>query len=187
MTKKNLQYLSLFILSLSVILIASCSSDDDSENKIPAGELGTIKLEFGGDDEGSGSGSASFHMVINSYWELGGSDEEGAFDIGFKTHEDPDANPEVGTYLIGDSNEEFFANFSLKEDGKLVKAYSSLHSKDGGQTGTLEITRSEKEKIEGKFDFKAYYDQSDIGEDEDLIEVRVKGEFSAVKGISPYG
>lgn len=198
MQKKYFKHLKVLFLSFTLILFASCSSDDDSSdnNKLPTGDLGTIEFTYTGDEEGEGKGMADFDYISEaSVWEISGHDGiDGAqtFSISFMDYLERESNPETGTYTIGKMNSsDFTAILEFIQDGDYanVAEYSTLWENgllgEDGETGTIEITHSSDSKIEGKFEFIAHLVEDDEqGLPEIKKEIEVKGEFSANKRIT---
>jgi|SRR5690625_2916701 len=189
MQKKYFKHVRVLFLCFTLVLLASCSSDDDNggDDKLPTGDLGTIEFTYTGDEEGEGKGMADFSYVPEAnIWSIDGHDaldgENQTFSFSIAKRQDDDTRPETGTYTLGWINDDFGASIEIIEDNNFdnIRDYSTYPEDQGGELGTLEITYSSDSKIEGEFEFKAYHEI--LNEDdfvEEVKEIEIKGKFSA--------
>lgn len=165
---KNFKLISIFVLSLAVMQLSSCSSDDDSGSgggDAPAGKV-TAKID-GQDFESFGSGAQSggvFTVTPNSA-VLNGIDlngnaivitiltnnlQEQAYDM-----DDANAITVTGAYTRVDTNDPFNPD-----------SYAAPYM-NSGDVGTITITELTDTNVKGTFEFSPR-NQAD---DTDIVEI----------------
>jgi len=166
-----------YVTFISFILIFTSCSDDSTG---PSGDdLGEASFEISGAIEGQKEGFANFRAFemsgVNT-WDILLIDEPPrSFEISFSqvSLNESISRPSTGTYKLGlDSDSDFSASYS---EGSLARPDSYLTT-FGEYSGTLVITSSSDDKIEGTFEFNAVNLDEENGEE---IIIR-NGQFRAV-------
>lgn len=163
----------------------SLSCSDNSSGPKDDG-LGEASFTTSGDIEGKNTGIANFRAFEMSgihTWDILIQDMDPiTYEISFaQLSDEPIDRPETGTYDIGissfGSTDDFLGSYSdYRENQFSPKSYTVGIS---GSSGTLTITKSSKDLVEGTFQFTA------VNADSGSTVSVTKGEFSAVPRISP--
>ncbi|MCA1763609.1 MAG: DUF6252 family protein [Cryomorphaceae bacterium] len=177
----------LFVIS-SFLIFTSCGGDDDSNNppSDPGGHGGSASFDISGEIEGEHSGIAdfrAFEMAGVYNWDITIINQDPiTFNISFlQQGEDPIDRPGEGTYELGinpgNQSNDIYTGSYVNYGGNPSEQDNYTIGIDE-TSGTMEITSSSDELIEGTFSFTA----ARIGDDGNVagtIEV-TNGEFSAV-------
>lgn len=169
---------SFSVIVASILIFTSCSDDSTG----PSGtDFGEASFDISGAIEGQKEGFADFRAFEMSgvyTWDILIIDEPPrTFEISFSqiSLNEPISRPSTGTYKLGlGSDSDFSASYS---EGSLARPDS--YSAFGDYTGTLVITSSSDDIIEGTFEFEAI-NLDDI-EEENVAEISISnGQFRAV-------
>ena len=167
-----------YYLAISVTILSFISCSDDSTG--PSGnDLGEASFEISGAIEGQKEGFANFRAFemsgVNT-WDILIIDEPPrSFEISFSqvSLNESISRPSTGTYKLGlGSDSDFTASYT---DGSLASPDSYLAT-FGEYGGTLVITSSSDDKIEGTFEFNAVNLDEENGEE----IIITNGQFRAV-------
>lgn len=178
--------LTIILLSL-FIGTTSCDSDDKGSSE--GTDFGSFQLNVSGDFEATKSGFADFDGLDAfgvQTWEISMNDDNPStislqFMLASSTTQV--TRPSTGTYEIGfdaNSTSVFSAIYTHIPDGNFMASeeYTTLPH---GYGGTLTITSSSDDKVEGSFDFSVAKTDENFNVSG---EITVSGQFSSRKRIN---
>lgn len=171
----------------SVLILTPCSEDDDSNNPIsdPSGHGRSASFDISGEIEGEYSGIAdfrAFEMAGLYNWDITIIDQDPiTFNLSFlQQGAEPIDRPGEGTYQLdinpGNQSDDIYTK-TYENYGDNPSEQDNYTVGIGKTSGTMEITSSTDELIEGTFPFTTA--RIDDGMIAGTIEV-TNGEFSAV-------
>ena len=175
------------IFSALLIILVACSSDDKGSSD--GTDFGNFQLTVSGDFEATKSGFADFDGLDAfgvQTWEISMNDNNPStislqFMLASSTTQV--ARPSTGTYEIGfdaNSTSVFSAIYTHIPDGNFMASeeYSTLPE---GYGGTLTITSSSDNKVEGSFEFSVAKTDNNFNV---VGDITVSGEFNARKRMN---
>jgi len=176
--------LTLFISSLLIIFLGFTACSDSSTNSSSQMNTGTGSFTISGDVEGNKTGIADFRAYESAgvhTWDILIYDHNPmTFNVSFNLlSNDPIDRPSVGTYELSTGNfqgTEFMGIFTDYSEG--MSQSEGYNVGIGGTGGTLTITTSSENLMEGTFEFTAVTFDDD-GAIDGSVSV-TDGEFSAV-------
>lgn len=172
---------------LLVVLITACDSNNNGADPITNAD--DFQLEVSGDFQTTASGFADFEgrsaFGVNS-WEISMNDNNPqtlSLQLSLNSSSSDVSRPSPGTYDVGfepNSTSVFTAIYTHIPDGSFVNSeeYSTLSE---GFGGTLTITSSSENRVEGSFDFSLAKTDDNFNV---TGEIEVKGEFTASKRMN---
>gem|GEM_PF-2089226 len=176
----DMKNISWIILPLACLFMVACSSDDDNGGS-PLPDS-SASFTISGDIEGEKTGLASAILVESAgtyIFDIGMSDAAGGgqtFSLSFfigPSDEEIEV-PEPGDYTIATTNAGDFWVVYTELEGVDGREYGSIWE----TSGTMTITASGDDFIEGEFEFEAAGDPDDALEPQGSITV-TNGEFRA--------
>ena len=172
----------IFLGLLTITCSDNSSGNDDNENP----QNGNVTFTVSGDSNGEKSGTAVFDVVeggVTHFVEISMWDNPSTFTLAFAVFStDPLDVPTPGTYSIGQTDlngEVFEADYTIAEADDVLD-YENYTTSYGEHGGTLTITESSENHIEGTFSLTVgKYDQE---QDEYVGEITINdGEFYAIR------
>ena len=177
-----MKYSILVLLFFSGLLMAACSSDDDNG---PSDETSSVSFTVAGDIEAEKSGVATASVTqvgqsnLFSIVMSNGANVQQTFTLSFFSvpGSAPVDFPEPGDYAIGSLNQaDYWLVYTDLTSGDPFVEYGLTYP----VSGTLTITSSTENWLEGEFQFQAEGNEDTLGNPQGMIVV-TEGEFRAVK------
>jgi len=177
------------ITTILFVGFIACDSNDDKNNAPNNSGLGEINFTVTGEVEGDFSGMADFHhfeMMNSETWEISGNNyDPQTFSLQFMSGVVGDVaeRPLPGIYTIGNTvKSDYKSIFTHIPNGSFSNSteYSSIYG-ENSNSGTLTITTSNEETVNGSFEFTAYRVDNNLNI---VGTIEATGEFTANKRIN---
>lgn len=185
---KNFIYL--LLISLLAFSLTNCKKEttpDNNPNKTSNSYNGEMKITITGEfNKTLKADNCIFYLSeVTNAWMIDAYNNED-FDVEFNTFMGViEERPEVGEYVIGPLGSDFTSYFYHYPDGVDVGSFQHEYSTfvQATPAGTMTITKSTEDRIEGSFEYVAYEEVYDDEGNGILVHsgtVNISGSFKAV-------